>query len=370
MCYQRVIVTAVDGARIKLQGLLPGTPQTLGALRLVPLLRASVEGAPLRLARPEATVREELHETPGVDPDATVLLPHGMIVRWDAQGAPQAAFGSALVPPVGRRGGAAPHVTRVEARLGRREAGGRARWAPGPLCLEGLVLASAGAPASSWTALSGSPRGEALGRATRTTHEEALRMFEPLEGQCGLLAYAGDSLEFALVLPHPEDHLHAHRAIIEDLLAASLARYGRVQGPPGAPLKGLYAPTFDAVREAVASARRPWLPPSVTDARGLFPEDLTEVSRASVRPFTLLRLVTSLTRGAAQHVVEAVLRQDGALCFLLAFQLSEAQSRRLFTLRALASQGWRYAAAAARLRKTEAQLRAELLAAGYGPLGR
>lgn len=376
--------------RIDLAGLVAGPAQVWGGVRLVPLLRERpVEG--LRL-------HEELYGDAygrvvlGPRHTYTSYIPHGFVADWSAGGSGSgsggggdrrrgAAYGTGL-------GVAAPVCVpvRTHHRLAKRVrdgGGGRLRFLPLHLALEGYLALHFGGPSVVWDEWSRqavrrglSPREEDAyaGRSVRGL-AEALRVFEIHPGQCGVMVYAADALAAAFVVPHPDDYRALHPSLVQDLygeLVHQYALYGR-------PVPGFAARIDDAagrvrtladLRAAARAEERAWR--AAHD--GLMARDLLEASYAweGVRgagPFTLYRFLPPFRAGrGGQHIGEVITDRKGRTAYLKTFRLSENQVRRGYVLRRLADCDWDPARTAEALGTGYEELVARVRRAGFGAL--
>lgn len=110
-------------------------------------------------------------------------------------------------------------------RPAKRRPGGRLRFPPPHLALDGHLVPHLGGPAVAWEEWSRqalrdglSPRAEDayLGWPVRGPGD-ALRAFEIHPGQCGVMVYAADTLAASFAVPHEDDYRLPHPSLIQDL---------------------------------------------------------------------------------------------------------------------------------------------------------
>ncbi|MFJ8127274.1 ARPP-2 domain-containing protein [Streptomyces hydrogenans] len=370
--------------RIDLTGLDARPAQVWGGIRLVPLVRAEpVEG--LRL-------RREVYERGGADgrgPSAvdvgdgtvyTSYVPHGFVADWSGEEREAAAYGTGLGdgPPaaVPLR---APHHRLAKRRHGER----RLRFLPLHLALDGYLSLHFGGPSVLWQEWSRealrrglSPRAEAAYAGVDVPGlAEALRIFELHPGQCGVMVYAADSLAAAFVVPHPEDYRLLHPTLVEDLFGELVHQYAHYGGP---------VPEFAArirdgaggirdladLRAAAREQERRW----AAAHDGLMARDLLETPYAFERVrragrFALYRFLPPFLRdGREQHIGELISDHKGRTAYLKTFRLSDAQVRRGYLLRRLASCDWHPGRTAEALGTSREELVRRIRAAGFGAL--
>ncbi|MFG3189056.1 ARPP-2 domain-containing protein [Streptomyces omiyaensis] len=382
--------------RIDLTGLGVRPAQVWGGVRLVPLVRAEPVGG-LRLHREAygSGVRRDgggrdggyvshLSAPSSVDAgDGTVYtsyIPHGFVADWSGTDREEAVYGTRLGdgPPatVPLR---APHHRFAKRRRGER----RLRFLPLHLALDGYLSLHFGGPPVLWEEWSRdalrrglSPRAEAAYAGVEVPGlAEALRIFELHPGQCGVLVYAADALAGAFVVPHPEDYRLLHPTLVEDLYGEQVHQYAHY----GAPVPDFTARIRDGaggirnladLRAAAREQERRW-----AEAHdGLMGRDLLETPYAFERvyrmgSFALYRFLPPFLRdGREQHIGELITDHKGRTAYLKTFRLSDAQVRRGYLLRRLASCDWHVGRAAEALGTAPEELVRRIRAAGFGEL--
>jgi hypothetical protein len=363
--------------RLDLSGLTAGPSQVWGGVRLVPLLRERpVEG--LRL---DARLYGDEPGLVALDRRTAYCsyIPHGFVATWTTGGQPAAAYGTQLAEEGQRRAvGCVP--VRPHRRMARRVARDRLRFLPLHLALEGYLSLHFGGPEVVWEEWSRravaqglSPRAEqAYTGAEVTGLEDALRAFEIHPGQSGVLVYVADALAAAFAVPHPDDYPALHGTLVRDLYGELVHQYGLY----GAPVPEFRARLDDTrigslaeLRAAAGRAQREWaafhdtvMAPALLETR----YDVRRVYRAG--PFTLSRFLPPFTRGAENHIGEAITDPKGRVAYLKTFRLSEKQVRRGHLLQRLAAHDWSPPAAAASMGIGREEFLLRMENAGFGAL--
>ncbi|MFO0579300.1 MAG: hypothetical protein U1A78_35305 [Polyangia bacterium] len=371
--------------QLRLKGLRPATPQQHGAIRLIPLLRDDVRGD-LRLSRRRyadlaaVTLDGELHG-PGLRYIA--FVPHGLVMSWSEKGEPVTAFGTQLCedPPDGQRLGRGPTTVRLLHRMVRREADHRLRFLPLHLAMEGFLSLHFGGPEIAWSEYSKQairygldPRIEsaAPGRSVSGL-EDALRLFEIHERQCGVLVLVADALASAFVVPHPQDYRLLHDSLLEDFFGALIREYSwqyrRVPELDFAlPEPQRKVTSVGELQSMLGAARAAWRDSSALFVDGLLGRAVRSERIYQAGPFSLQRFCTSLSLHDENHIGEAIVRDDGTLEYLKTYRLSSLQTKRAYLLELLARHHFNLDAAAASQSQTRHQLVQRLDGAGFAYL--
>ncbi|MFC9735264.1 hypothetical protein ACFWGM_29625 [Streptomyces roseolus] len=372
--------------RIDLTGLDVRAAQVWGGIRLVPLVREEPV-AGLRL-------RREVYDAPGAVVDGsgddavdvgdgtvyTSYVPHGFVADWSGAGREEAAYGTRLGDgPAAAVPVRAPHHRLAKRRRGER----RLRFLPLHLALDGYLSLHFGGPTVLWEEWSRqalrrglSPRAEAAYAGVDVPGlAEALRVFEVHPGQCGVLVYAADALAAAFVVPHPEDYRLLHPTLVEDLYGELVHQYAHY----GAPVPEFTARIRDGaggvrdladLRAAAREQERRW----AVAHDGLMARDLLETPYAFERAyrmgsFSLYRFLPPFLRdGREQHIGELITDRKGRTAYLKTFRLSDAQVRRGYLLRRLASCDWHPGRTAEALGVSDEELVRRIRSAGFGAL--
>jgi ARPP-2-like protein len=364
---------------LSFQGLTLGVPQTMGAFRLVPLLRDRAPGD-LRIAsrdygRAPAVVGVDSRPLePGIK--YVSYVPHGFVVSYANDGS-QAAFGAKL----GREAGSCRGVNLLHRMVkgeGSSAEGGQFRMLPLHLAMEGYLALHFGGPDTLWGEYSRhaqrfglSPRVEtSVAGAGLLGFEEALRVFEIAPTQVGSVVLVADALAAAFVVSHPDDYRRLHRSLLEDFYGELLYRYALLYPEPARaeaePFDEKRVEGLDDLRAELARARRQWADFATSAIAGLEGRAAYADMVREAGPFHLERFTTRMHPDDECHVGERIVRSDGTLEYLKSYRLSAAQVRRGFLLETLGSVGWRFDEAAAKLGATRDELARRLHNAGLG----
>ena len=362
--------------RIDLQGLESGPSQVWGALRLVPLLRAKpVENLRLHgIAYGDAPVsRVKLTNTVSY----YSYIPHGFVAAWNRDTGDReqsAAYGTQILSKGDTVQSMPVHLHR---RMTQKQGKRRVRFLPLHLAMEGYLALHFGGPTIAWREWSDrvmrhglSPRSEAAYRgAVVPGLQDALRVFEIHEGQCGVLLYAAETLAAAFVVPHPDDYRELHPTLLLDMYGELVYQYALMM-----PAVQEFTVHLDAnrigsladLRTAAAEQSRMWTRFHDTVlANALLEHDYTAERAYQMGDFDLMRFRPVFKPGEENHIGEAITDHAGRIAYLKTFRLSEAQIRRGYLLELLATHDWRLAAAASALGTTSEDLRSRIRAAGF-----
>ncbi len=378
------------------KGLSLGSPQIMGALRIVPLLRdvpPAAASAPAP-ASPSRDIRIALraydaYGVVSVDDagpfDSGVkyigFVPHGFVVSYTPDGSPVASLGASFGAPTEEK---KRRFVRLMHRMVKRERGegstSRVRMLPLHLAMEGYLALHFAGPDIVWPEYSRQairhgldPRIERVMRgAWLSGFEEALRTFEIAPRQVGVLVFVAEALATAFVMPHPEDYRRVHRTLLEDFVGELLYHYALLH--PDLPLakhEPIDASTItslDDLTREVARVRREYSDYAKLLASGLFAHEMDVERIRQMGPFELQRFIPKFELGSDCHIGERIVRDDGTLEYLKTYRLSDAQVRRGFLLEQLSAAGWHLGAAAKALNATDKELVARLVNAGLGHL--
>jgi len=382
-------------AMLDLQGLQIAPPQTMGAVRIVPLVRerflaasgASESNEPrdLRIATRDygdsiAVVELGRDAPTGPGLKYVSFVPHGFIVSYTTDGSPVAAQGASFGPTSETKKGRFVHLMH---RMVKREQGdGRAsrfRMLPLHLAMEGFLALHFNGPDILWSEYSQQairkgldPRSE---RAVRGTWlpglEEALRTFEILPAQVGVLVFVAEALACAFVVPHPDDYRNLHTSLLNDFFGELLRDYAILYPHlpvAHAPLDGAGVTTLDDLARQVARVRVDWRAYAELLSAGLLGREVRVERVRAMGPFHLERFVPVFDPNVECHLGERIVRADGTLEYLKTYRLSGAQVRRAYLLEQLAAAEWNMEQAATSLRCSVTELAQRLVGAGFGYL--
>lgn len=361
-----------------LRGLRLGAPQTMGAFRLVPVLRDSAPGD-LRIAKTtyDAYGAVRLEGTPGSSGlHYMSYIPHGLVVSHTEDGS-QASYGTSL-------GQTKPRSVMLHHRMvkGLEPADGgekRFRMLPLHLAMEGFLAFHFRGPEILWKEYSDEavrrgldPRIE---RATRGAWisglEEALRIFEIHEQQVGVLVFVADTLATVFVVSHPDDYRALHLSLLEDFFGDLVATYALLY-PEALSLEGGIDPgsitDLDHLAREVDRVRAELVSTTELLADGLFSRAVREERVRDAGRFELRRFYPDFDPNEECHIGERIVRDDGTVEYMKTFRLSGAQVRRAYLLSKLADVEWNLDRAAASLGTTKVDLAKRLSNAGFGYL--
>lgn len=378
---------------LSLQGLTAAPPQTMGAVRLVPLVRQRfLPGAVAAGEAPrDLRISSRAYDAPltvvdlgggaiGHNARYISFVPHGFVVSYTSDGSPVAGLGASF-------GRADEHpkarfvqvMQRMVKQLPREGATSRFRMLPLHLAMEGFLALHFNGPEIVWSAYSEhairhglSPRTERSVRGSWLPGlEEAVRTFEILPAQVGVLMFVADALACAFVVPHPDDYRALHASLLDDFFGDLLLHYAVLYpqlAHSHAALDGRGVTTLAELAARVAQVRADWHGWGTLLADGLFGQPIYVEPVRSMGPFQLERFVPSFDPDRECHIGERIVRDDGSLEYLKTYRLSTIQIRRAYLLQQLAASRWNLAHAAEELMCTEDQLKVRLVNAGFGYL--
>jgi hypothetical protein len=317
-----------------------------------------------------------------IDRRATYLsyIPHAFVADWTDDGSPAAVYGAQIA-----LGGTPPAddcraPLRFGRRMARRDDKRRLRFLPLHLAMEGYLSLHFGGPTVVWEEWSRravrhglSPREEQayLGAAVHGL-DEAMRVFEVLPGQCGVVVYVADALATAFVVPHPDDYRALHRTLLEDCFGELIYHYGYLY-PTAQDVEVRLADStirsLADLRAQVQTLEREWKEfHNGVMAGGLLDAAYTFEQVYRMGPYALERFLPRFERRGENHIGERITDADGRLAYLHTFRLSAKQVKRGHLLTQLAAHDWHLADTAADLAITPAQLALRIEAAGFGAL--
>lgn len=365
-------------ATVDLRGLVPRGAQVWRSVRLVPLVRerpvAKLRLAGVDLDAAVTVTTVDVHPSHRAREEHFVsVVPHAFVLAWGDDADAELSLGGSFARDEGAssRGGCR---VRTQLRMARRASERSLRFVPQQLALEGLLALHFGGPtlaSRDWSERvlreGMDPRVESAVSGRWMPHlADALRTFEVLDGQCGMLLFFKDLLFGSFVAPRPEDYRALHDSLVLDLFPAELLEYASYDAPRfDASIDPALAPTLAALRRELDAEEARW---------GQFYEavsgDLLREADAeavyTMEGFTLERFVTGLRRKGEHHAGERVVARDGTLAYLKTYRLSSHQSRRAYLLDSLARAGWSLEEAAKATRLTLLQLVEELGRVGFG----
>ncbi len=360
---------------VALQGLEARGAQVWRGVRLVPLVRTTAPPK-LRLARtdvhaPTITTVDPHPSHPSRSEHYLAVIPHAYVLAWGDDAEAELSLGGRFTRDEGRVVNR-EHNVQMRLRMVRRASERSLRFLPQHLAIEGLLALYFGGPSIAthdWSErvlrAGFDPRVErALSGRAMPDLADALRVFEIVEGQCGMLLFSHDTLLGAFVAPTADDYRACHDDLVYDLFPAEIAACARYDAPVfHARIEGSPR-TLGDVRRALDDERGRWDAFYRDVARDLLREaDAETVWRAE--GFTLERFLTHLRRKGEHHAGERVTTRDGTLAYLKTYRLSTAQGRRVWALDALARADWNLARAATLAKLTLPQFVDDLCRVGF-----
>lgn len=341
-----------------LTGLRAGSPQVMGAFRIVPLLRENAPGD-LRIAS-ETYDAYGVVRLDGLPHDAGLsyasYVPHGLVVAHTQDGA-EASLGASLY----RRSGGAS-ICRDESRLvklhhrmvkARAAENGSARFRMLPLhlAMEGFLALHFRGPDILWQEYSEGaarrgldPRRETSVRgAWLAGFEDAVRLFEIHEHQVGVLVFVAEALATVFVVSHPDDYRKLHLSLLEDFFGELLYTYALLYPESPRAEAGIDPRAIrdlDHLAREVDRVRTDWHRYTELLAQGLFGRPAHTETVRDLGAFTLQRFYPDFDPREECHIGEQIVRRDGTVEYMKTFRLSHAQVRRAYLLEKLAAAEW------------------------------
>lgn len=363
-----------DPLSLDLAGFKIASSQVLGAIRLVPLVRdVPIQGlrlAPQALDAYGASLREDQD---GRVKEAYIgYVPHGLVLHFGDDATVRAARGAQLITKKEQLR-SVPLVRRMVRKLD----GQSLRLLPLHLAMEGLLTIGFSGPDIAWRDYSEQVVRHGLGVRSESVWDadevrylsEAVRTFEILHGQCGVLVYVNEALASAFVTPSADDYRRLHSSLLQDFFSELIVAYAAL---PIFELKMTQPATAPKdlrdLAQRLERARESWRSYTAAQAEGLFGAAMTAEVLRRKQGFTLRRFRSSLLRGEDNHIGECIHDDAGQLAYLKTFRLSTAQTRRARLLASLAEVNWNLPAAAAMLRISLPDLIGRLERAGFGYL--
>ncbi len=365
---------------VSLDGLEPRASQCWRGVRLVPLVRTRAVPK-LRLARvahdPELTVtRLSAHTAhPERELAFTSVVPHAFVVSWGDDAEAELNQGAAFVRESdGHRFHPHGGSVRVKLRMARRASDRSLRFAPQQLAIEGLLALFFSGPdvaSRDWSERvlrrGLDPRVERAVSGRSMEHlAEALRVFEIIDGQCGMLLFFKDMLFGSFVAPTAEDYRSIHDSLVLDLFPSELLEYAAYDVPVfKTSVDSQSVRTIDDLRAALAREERAWAEWSRFMAGDLLTSAMMS-SVYSMEGYKLERFVTAPSRKGEHHAGERIVARDGTLAYLKTYRLGVQQARRAYLLKLLGTNEWDLERAARESKMTVGQFVDDLSRVGFG----
>lgn len=359
-------------------GLTAGAPQTMGAVRMVPLLRASVPGD-LRIDR-RVYGGYGIVSLDGAPEDPNLVysgyIPQGFIVTYSSD-ASALSHQQTIFSKKHHKAPVTMHHRLVKGEKTEDEKTSRFRMLPLDLAMDGYLAHQFGGPSILWSDYSDRAQRFGLSPGYEKTYSaacvrgmrEALSTFEVHDAQVGVMVFVAEALSTVFVVSHPDDYRTLHTTLLEDFVGDLIARYAFFYSdvPPAASnLEPARVHSLEDLRTEASRVRADWAEYGALLASGL---DAARVDVERVRdmgPFTLERFLPQFNPEIECHIGERIVRTDGSLEYLKTFRLSQAQIRRGYLLQKLADASWHVGLAATSLNCSKQDLVQRLVTAGFG----
>lgn len=361
---------------VELRGLSLAPSQIWRGVRLVPIVRDQ----PIEDLRLDPICYgDELGAV--ALPDRTVytaFVPHAFVASWTSGGEPVAALGTQA------SNGRAPKrnfPVRFHHRLAKRvrtqgTATRRLRFLPLHTAFEGYLALHFRGPNVAWPEYSAAAMSEGLNPRIETVMpaewiaglEDALRVFEILEGQVGVLCFVADALAAAFVVPHPDDYRRLHRTLLGDCYGELIYRYAGLydQLPPiASPIPAERVSSIADLQVELACMRAKWAEYLHGMTAGLLHAKVQFERVYQLGRHQLCRFLPEFSINEENHIGELIRTSTGETAYLKTFRLSAAQVRRGYLLTMLARNDWNLHWAAEAMNVSVEELRARLVAVGF-----
>lgn len=322
-------------------GLTIRPAQVWGNVRLVPLVRDEpIQDLRLALRDYGGTAFVDLGRT-----TYTSYVPHGLVMRW-ADGVAEVPVDTRIGTREARRRGFAFELQRMV----RRETRDQLRMLPLHTAMEGFLSLHFGGPDIARRCYSDRflrhGRDPSIEMSIRGTAidglDEALRVFEVHEGQCGVMVFVADTLASVTLVSHPDDYLALHRALIGDFYGNLVYQHGWHQRELQTWRVELEGTDLPSIRDALARARASWAGFATQMASGLLGRTVRAERIRRTGRFQLVRFLTGHEDAMhdGEHLGEAMITSDGELAYLKSYRLDRGQVRRASMLKRLAAHDW------------------------------
>ena len=361
---------------LALTGLSLAPAQVWRGVRLVPLIR----DRPITDLRLDPVCYgEELGVVAEGKLQYTAFVPHAFVASWSKAGEPMAALGTQSRAVKGKKPSQFP--VRFHHRLAKRvrergKANQQLRFLPLHTAFEGYLALHFAGPDVAWKhydakALSEgmSPRVEWVAPGEWILGlEDALRTFEIVEGQVGVLLFVADALAAAFVVPHADDYRRLHRSLLGDFYGELIWRYSGMfhrAGEFASTIPEAKVASFDDLELELALVRARWAEFLHGMAAGLLVEPVTFERVYTMGQYTLERFLPGFSTARENHIGERIRGPGDELAYLKTFRLSQEQIRRGYLLSTLARHDWDTTAAAAAMSVPVHELHNRLYRAGF-----
>ncbi len=367
---------------INLCGLRIGSPQVLGPIRLVPILRDDVRGD-LRLAL--RRYDEGLgvvgldKKAPGDGLSYVSYVPHGLVVQWTDDGSPLPVCGGRLGKKLkSLRGDIVKNDIRFLHRMAKREDKNQLRMLPLHMAMEGFLGHYFNGPDIAWQEYSAmalsdglSPRvEEAVSGRSLFCLDEALRVFEINDCQVGVLLFIADALSSVFIVSHPDDYRALHKSLIDDFFAEYFIYYSQLFGDQGLTVAAQRrdVTSLADLADILTTLRRDWARMHETMADDLLGRTIHARRRYRTGPFLLQDFMTDLSKREGNFIGEAISNAEGGIEYLKVFRITRQQRSRALILAALDANNWNIDQAAAQYSETREDFVLRLEKYGFGYL--
>jgi hypothetical protein len=361
---------------ISLKGLEIAPSQVWGSVRIVPLLRRHLRND-LRLFKRKYDEDLTIVSLEG-DMSYCSYIPHGLVLSWNDDGSPVAAYGGQLIKD-GKRLDCGCASVRLMHRMVKREASNQLRLLPLHLAMEGFLSMFFSGPDIAWSEYSKYALSHGLGFRLEYSYsgryidglENALRVFEIHPQQVGVLLFVAEALASAFVVPTPEDYRLLHTSLIEDFYGELIYQYSCLHDavyPMNTSVDESQVSDLASLRKAIENIRSHWADFQGFMAEGLLGRKLRSNKVYTATPFVMQRFITDLHLKEENHIGEAIIRDNGELEYLKTYRLSAAQTRRVYLLSQLAEHNWNLDATARSFGQTSEEFVLRLENAGFGYL--
>jgi hypothetical protein len=314
-------------------------------------------------------------------PDRTVytgFVPHAFVASWSSTGEPVAALGTQASSG---RGSKQVFPVSFHHRLAKRErehgtATRRLRFLPLHTAFEAYLALHFRGPTVAWPEYSAEALSRGLSPRIETVMpgewldglEDALRVFEILQGQVGVLCFVGDALAAAFVVPHPDDYRQLHRTLLGDFYGELIYRYASLYdelAPMAAPITAERVSSIADLQLELARMRAGWSEFLHGMASGLWLQKVHMQRVYRLGRHQLLRFLPEFSLDEENHIGELIRTPTGETAYLKTFRLSAAQVRRGYLLTMLARHDWNLRETAEAMNVPTTELRLRLSQAGF-----
>ncbi len=363
---------------LTLGGLRIGSPQTMGSIRMVPLLR---DGAPgdLRIDRRAYGNALGIVSLDGKPDDPNLVyfgyVPQGFVMSYTNDMSAPARDTTKSTPS--KTPTVMHHHRLVKGEKALAVGTERFRMLPLDLAMDGYLADHFAGPETWWSEYS--ERVRRFGMSPRVEHtmrmqwvrgmRDAVATFEVHAAQVGVMVYVADALATVFVVSHPEDYRTLHGTLLEDFVGDLLVRYAFFYDDLPYAIANVdpqRVGSLDDLRAEATRVREEWRELGVLLGSGLAGARVDVERVRDMGPFTLERFLPEFDESRECHIGERIVRKDGTLEYMKTFRLSLAQTRRGYLLKMLAQADWHVDNAAAAMGCTRKILLERLVKAGFG----